>query len=213
MRSVWSETSFMRDEVVFNFVVSRALTERNLKPNPYLTDTAKHIFTVGRGTSTGFKIANNNNSAPISFLREVFSTVYQLKFDPSFIHAGYLSDIEKTNALYYSLETPSLMTFSPKSRNASNKMKDVREIKDIMKVISKYILENCDEIKIKPIHDLASQVSYDFFHSDEDVLHDLNCSKGLENLDKSINELTKNSKKEFCHTSPFLRGCITIKEK
>lgn len=210
LKSAWKDTAFLRDENVFNLVFSRALAEKNLKPNPFLYDTVKHIYTIARGGAPGFKIATEDNCAPIERLEQIFADIYQLKFAPTFVHPDYF---DKTNALspiYYSLEVPTLMDFSPKSRKAANKMNDIREIKHIQVVIEKFIQEDDMGLKNTPIYEVITKIKYEYFHSDHDILNELDNTNNLCLKDEGMQMNALKYKRPICTTSPFLRGCIRI---
>jgi hypothetical protein len=207
----WLDTSFLRDQAVFNFAFSMALLEKNLKPNPYLTDTVKHIYSVGRSTSPGFCVAKDNLAGPVSRYQEVFADDYGLKFTPTMMHSSYLN---QTNPVYYSLEIPTTLAFSPKSRKASNKLSDIREIKHIERITSNYLVSDRLGISDSPLYDIVNRVDYSYYHSDFDAFGEAQNTLELATLDKSITEEAKRfPSSDFCHTSPFLRGCIRIEQK
>ena len=95
----------------------------------------------------------------------------------------------KTNPLeplYYSLEIPTLAMFSPRSKKMSNKMNEIREIKHIMNTIKSYILKDKLGIKDTPIYKVVTEIDYDYFHSDHDILGDAKLTTELVKLDEAL---------------------------
>ncbi len=210
LKGAWEDTAFLRNENVFNLVFSRALEEKNLKPNPFLYDTVKHIYNITKMGAPGFRVAIDDSSAPIKRLEQIFAEVYQLRFAPTFVHSGYFDPSNPLNPVYYSLEIPTLTEFSPKSRKAANKMNDIREIKHIQSVIEKFIREDSMRLKDTPIYEVATNVSYEYYHSDKDMLNELESTDKLSLKDEAMKENALQYKKPICTTSPFLRGCVRI---
>ncbi|MCX7123700.1 MAG: hypothetical protein NTV32_08590, partial [Gammaproteobacteria bacterium] len=57
------------------------------------------------------------------------------------------------------------------------------------------------------------EVNFEYYHSDEDIYHETLKTHELPKTDKNIMLEGQKSTKEFCDTSPFLRGCIRIAHK
>ncbi len=210
LKSAWKHTAYLRDEEIFNFVFSRALADKNLKPNPYLTDTVKHIYGIARGCVPGFTVATDDTAAPIRRLEQIFAEVYQHKFVPTFMHLGYFDPTNPLNPVYYSLEVPTLFDFSPKSRKAANKINDLREVKHIQTAIKKFIQENKESLENTPVYDVATKVRYNYYHSENDIFHEVENTNNLIELDENMKRSMQTYGKPICTSSPFLRGCVRI---
>ncbi len=212
LESAWHDTAFLRNQVVFDFTISCALETKNLKPNPYLTDTIKHLYGIGVGAYPAFVFARDDSAAPVKAIQQVFADVYKLKYVPSIIHPGYFSPDDMSSPSYYSLEAPTLMVFSPKSRKASSKLDDLREIKHIMDGVSSYIQENSLGLENTPIYKWVHSVKQEYFHTDpnQEIDHIMNTTQLCQD-DRAIKlDAERFQHLDFCHTSPILRGCIRI---
>ncbi len=214
METAWHETAYLRNQVVLDFAFSCALEAKNLKPNPYLTDTVKHLYSIGTGTYPAFIVAHDESAGPIRALQTVFNNIYSLKYSPTMLHPGYFSAEDPQRPCYYSLAVPTLVVFSPKSKKITSKLEDLREIKHVMNGISTYLLEDKLKLVNTPIYKWAKNIDYSYFHSEMDsrelILNSSEITMGDSML---VSELKKYPEKSFCASSPFLRGCIRISRK
>ncbi len=215
LETAWLDTSYLRDQVTFDCAFSIALLNRNLKPNPYLADTVKHLYLICRGVYPGFIVADDDRAGPISGLQEIFSNYYNLKYSPIMLHPWGLTHEVPQRPYYYSLAIPTLLEFSPKARKASSKFEDLREIKHIMKNVKQSfssMLKNEWKIEDTPVHSWAEKSSYAYYHTDDDRYgENIYHTSTLVNFDPYLQtQLKKYPLKPFCDTSPFFRGCISI---
>lgn len=204
----WEKTSYIRNKIFFDLVFSCALEERNLKPNPYLTDTVKHIFAITQNSYPGYEIATNSLVLPLDGFQKIFVNEYGLRYQPTFVIPGYLDSLSKF--LYYSLEVPTTISFSPKSRKSVNKLEDIREIKHIFIRIIDYLRENKLSLGHVPLFQLIEEIILAYYHSDEDMYNETSKTIELQKIDNNIIQENKKYNKPFCDTSLFLRGCIQI---
>lgn len=214
LETVWHDSSFARDREVLEAAFSIAQVNKNLKPNPYLSDTVKHLYYTAAGAYTGFKVANDNTAGPVLSLQKIFVDIYGLKFRPTMVYPDFITNDNPLDPIYYSLENPTLIMFSPRSKKTSNKMNDIREIQHIMQAIKSYIIEDKLGLRNTPLYKIVNDIDYDYFHSDHDLLGDTRSTQDLEQLDINIKKETKKYPNlDFCNTSPFLRGCIKLSVK
>lgn len=213
LESAWEGSSYLRNQVIFDLAFSCALEEKNLKPNPYLTDTVKHLFAIGQNIYPGYEVAVDNSALPLDAFQKIFDEIYGLRYKPTMLIPGYLNE-DPLASIYYSLEVPTLMAFSPRSRKVTNKFEELREIKDIMQRTIDYLREDQLRLKQTPLHRLINEVSFEYYHTDEDHYNETLQTIELPKVDqKIILENQKFGNKEFCDTSPFLRGCIRLSMK
>ena len=209
----WNATSYLRNQVIFDIAFSCALEEKNLKPNPYLTDTVKHLYALGQKSFPGYRIARDNHVVPLDALQKIFIDVYGIKYLPNMIVPGYLTN-DPMNPIYYSLEVPTLMSFSPKSRKTASKLGDLREVRHIMQRTVDYLVEDKLRLHETPLYKLVNDIDFSYFHTDLDMYNETEKTIDLLKLDDNlIFEQDKYRDKEFCDTSPFLRGCVKIAKK
>lgn len=208
----WKSTDYLRNQIVLDVALSCALADKNLKPNPYLSDTVKHLFSMGQGIYPGFKIATNNESGPITGFQEIFSETYGLRYAPTIVVPGYLSE-NHLEPIYYSLEAPTLMEFSPKSRKANNKLRDLREIKHIMDSTINFIMEDTLRLKNSPLYQSAKNVIFEYYHSESDKHEEIKLTQEIPQKDNNLKKQLMITDKPFCESSTFLRGCVSLIKK
>lgn len=211
MKKVWKSTSFLRNQVVFDFAFSMAQVEENLKPNPYLSDICKHLYHIGTGSYPGFIIANDDRAAPVSTFQDLFANIYGLKYVPIMTHPGYFMPDEPLSPCYYALQCPTLLDFSPKSKKVSSKLNDLIELTGIMSCFMSYIVSNKLGLESTPIYKWAKSTGYSYFHTDSESNKNIMPTKDLFKMDNSIlNNMNKFSSLSFPENSPFFRGCIRV---
>ncbi len=212
LRQSWYTAYFWRNQFIWDFIFSRAQVNRNLKPNPYLADTAKYLLAVGEGVAPGFKIATDDMAAPISTMQQIYLESYQLKnYAPLFMHLKHFDIHDYHHPVYYSLQYPTTSDFSLKSRRLSSAMEELREIRHIMRSVQAEILSGKLNMGNTPLYELANVVDFQYYHSDKDQFGEISSSKNLPEHDPAIqSQLAKFPGRVFPETSPFVRGCIRI---
>lgn len=210
LRQAWQDCTFKRNQFIFDFTFSMTQRNKNLKPNPYLADTVKHLIGIGTG-GPGLKPATNNTAAPIEGLQRTYIEDYGLKkYTPTIMHTHHFN-LKENEAVYYSLETPTTTIFSPRSSRASSRMVDMRELKYIMQTFLSETLKGNLMMEKTPLYNIAQSVSYDFYHSDNDQFNEISNSNKLIKLDPSFQQTVyKTTGRAFPEFSSFFKGCISV---
>lgn len=211
LNTVWQNSSFRRNQFIFDFAFSRAQENRNLRPNPYLSDTVRHLIAVGSGAVPGFTVALDNDDAPIAGLQRVYIEEYGLKkYAPVLMHLHHFSQADKRK-VYYSFQIPTTTIFSPKSRKLSSAMSDLHEVKYIMEILLSEILKGNLEVENTPLFELAKNVSYGFYHTDKDKAGEISLASNIKNIDKTFTKTVVNANEyAFPEFAPFFRGCASL---
>lgn len=210
LNKAWEDSGFKRSQFIFDFAFSLAQKNKNLKPNPYLADTVKHLVGVGVG-GTGLRPATDNYGAPIQGLQKVFIEDYGLKkYTPTIVHS-YNFSLGSSVPVYYSLEMPTTTTFSPRSSRVSSKMVDMRELKYILKMFLSEVSKENLAIEKTPLFDVANGVGYDFYHAGQDQYQEILNANDLESFDPGFKAtLVDSGDRKFPEFSAFFNGCIAI---
>lgn len=208
-QTAWQESRFLRDSFIFAADFSRSILERNLKPNPYLSDTVKHLYAMMAGYYPGFVFAGDDDAAPIGVLQDVFANIYELKYLPSMLQLGYLSDVDPGQGVYYSLQWPTSMQFSPKSRRKTTKLEDLREIKHIMDITLQEIANGHQDEDL-PIYSIIESICCGYFHCNKDISGEIEHTSKLLSLESVLQRESKYYQSDFCVTSSLIRGCIRL---
>lgn len=212
--NVWQWSAFMRNQLIFNFIFSAAQENKNLKPSPYTVDTVKHLIAMGAGFAPGFVTGIDDTSAPITGLQKVFLEDYELKkYFPIILHVEHFIT-NNDRPIYYSLQMPTTMSFSPKANRASSAMTELRELKHVMEVLLAEILKGSLEINKTPLFHLAKSVKYGFYHCEKDSANEITSANTLIEIDDSFSKTNMQIDNFiFPEFSPFFRGCISLSNK
>ncbi|MBN2689130.1 MAG: hypothetical protein JXR42_00760 [Gammaproteobacteria bacterium] len=212
MKSGWKQGSFHRNEIYYNYIFSLIQQKRNLKPNPYLADTANHILSMVAGAYPGFIPATNNESVPVELLQQAFAECYGLQYLPTVIQPYMYSPQNKKCTMYYSLQYPSTIVFSPKSRKIASTIHELKELKHIVNILFDEITNKSSMCANTIVAKLAKCTKLEFYHNKPDPHKEIKLSTELAKDDYRFAEmLYKNaSNLPFASPASFVRGCVKI---
>jgi hypothetical protein len=147
LERAWKSHEYEINHMYYNIAYSLIQRKRNLKPNPYLVDTACHLFTIAVGAVPGHAPACDDNLLPIEILQKAFVESYrQRKYLPTIMAPSHFY-LENRASLpvYYSLQCPTTLSFSPKSRSLSSILFEIRELKHIIDIFN----QGCPSVRYK----------------------------------------------------------------
>ena len=212
LNEVWQITSFRRNQFIFDFVLSIILENKNLKPNPYLIDTAKHLFAMGEGSAPGFSPSCDNTAAPISGLQKVYLEDYGLKkYIPVIMHLHHITP--KDTAVFYSFQIPTTTAFSPKSKKISSAMSELQELKQVMEILISEIVKEHLGVEQTLLYNLAKNIQFEYYHSDKDKRGEVLSIAELSAFDNSLSASLMSDQYFFPEFSQFFKGCVRISRK
>ena len=213
----WDSTEFLRNEFVWDLIFSVIQKNHNIKPNPHIADTVKHMFAISVGAVPGFSPAIDDSVAPVSLIQKTYLEIYKLKnYAPIMMvpNTFKMDNPEIQRPAYYSLHFPTALEFSPKSSQRSSTIGDLYNVKLLLQ---KYLLAlSTDNLHINetPLFNVAKKIDFDFFHTDTEQYYEIKENKNIPKDDPSFLEaFNKTDNKQFPTTSTFTRGCIRISKK
>ncbi|MCD6056389.1 MAG: hypothetical protein K0R12_1351 [Gammaproteobacteria bacterium] len=214
----WQRTAYFCSYDYYDITFSLIQKKYNMKPNPYLADTARHLFTIAMGKAPGFSPAVDEDSVPLADLQRVFVDIYGLsQYLPTIIVPKQYVFEEEDYPIYYSLQYPSTYKFSPKSRAVSSTLYDLRELKHIM---DKFMHELSDKNSIHTgtiINNIAKDIAFDYYQSKEDKYNLIHLSSHLVEKDNRFTYMAKSNNSlpnaKFAADGKFVRGCVAIRKK
>lgn len=210
LETAWGGSEYLRNLFTWNTVYSMIQQKLDIKPNPYVADITKHLIAMGVQEMPGFAPANTDNIAPISLIQSVYEDIYGLeRYAPIVLAPSF---VDKNNPIYYSLEYPTALEFSPPSRANASKIHNLFEIGALIKKYLKVLSDNTLNLQQTPIGDLDSNVQYDLFHTDPENYSTISSTKKLFEEDPTF-RVGKYSNSELPESALFLRGCVRIKLK
>jgi hypothetical protein len=212
-RTAWLNSDYHRNQFIWNFIYSTIQRKKNIKIDPYIAETVKHLFSMATGAASGFAPAINNIAAPVDGLKDIFNEIYRDKtYQPVFMQPYILGSDGTDRPAYYSLEYPSTMEFSSRSRDDKNKIQDLILIKSLA---TKYLSELANpslNVYTTPIGKLNDTAEFTYFHSTPGY-HAIENSKQLPSEDPAFQTSTTDDSRELPINSAFLRGCIRVTRK
>ena len=214
LQSAWESSEFWRNQFVWDLVFCVVQRIKNLKPNPYIADTVKHILAMSVGATPGFVPAIDDKAAPCKELEKIYSEVYQLKdYQPIVMHPHNFS-LGEERPVYYSLQYPSTMEFSPKSKRTANKITDLREVRYVLDKYFLGIKQGILNVNGTPFQDICDTVKFDYFHTNTKKYEGIRDSSKIPSEDRHMKTVyEKATQKLFPENSPFIRGSVRIMKK
>lgn len=211
----WERSEYQRSRIYYEAGFSVIQKKRNLKPDPYLADTARHLFATALGDAPGYVPACSDESLPIGILQKAFVESYGMKkYYPTIMQPTRYIFEKDALPVYYSTQVPSTHVFSPKSCKLSSTLSEMRELEYIMK---RFAEELCKENMIcsdTVLHQIAKKVAFKYFHNEYDKHRVIRTSKDIIDADPRFSFLSDDAiKKEsmsFASDARFLRGCVSI---
>lgn len=213
----WQYFEYDRNRIYYDIAFSVIQHKRNLKPNPYLADTARHLFTTALGAALGYAPACDERSLPLKVLQKAFIESYGMKkYIPTILQPAFFNFEKDTLPVYYSLQNPTTHIFSPKSRKMSSTLFEMRELQHLMQIFSEELSKDNNLCSDTIISRIASEVQFNYFHNKPDRHRVIQSSEDIVNLDNRFNFAYPEHKIDsalFASDAKFVRGCISIKMK
>jgi len=211
----WEHFEYNRSHTYYDIIFSLMQKKNNLKPNPYLVDTARHLIAVALGEAPGYAPAENEDILPLHDITNAFIHSYGLKKYLAHIMSPMQFTFEVSSSpVYYSLQYPSTFGFSPKARKVFSTIFEMRELAHIMKIFM-FELGRSDGICQDTIlRVMANKIVMHYFHNASDRHKVVNSTAMLPEFDVRFgvpsNSYGAGSSAKFAVDGPFLRGCIGI---
>lgn len=214
LKIAWLKSAFQRNQIFYSHAFWRIVSNCNIKPSPYLSDTFQHILSIALGAFPGFKPATDETMAPIKVIQKIFVNNYNLKrYHPTIIHPANFDYTLPNDSIYYSLQYPTTFINSFRSRKAATTLYDLRELKYLFERYQYEVLIN-DKLSLSQTNIAAvlRSVKFGFYHSQMDPQGEILSTSNLENEDDNLKILLYKSidKKKFSGSGTFFRGCIYL---
>jgi hypothetical protein len=210
----WHHFEYERNRAYYDIAFSLIQKKRNLRPNPYLADTAQHLFKIALGAAPGYLPAFNNDSLPLNMLQKIFVTSYGLKkYIPTIMQPAHFNFEQDKLPIYYSLQHPTTHVFSPKSRKVSSTLFEMRELEHILRIFSEELSKNDAMCSDTILNEIAANIKFNYFHNEADRHKIIKPAAEIADFDKRFLQIKKESKSPaatFASDAKFIRGCVSI---
>ncbi|MBB72503.1 MAG: hypothetical protein CMF50_08915 [Legionellales bacterium] len=222
LRNYWTEEAWRQaynwvGKMNFDFGWDAFISElerRQMKARPYMLDTLKHLLAIGSGTIPGFKPADASEStAPTSIIQQAYVDDYQLKsYAPTIMQPAHLTSAPG-DAVYYSLQFPTLPEKPQELKSIPSVMKVLRELKNLVDVFMD-ISRAWPKPKDAQGYDFVKTAQLDYFHNEHDNYEEISPTALLPDQDANFSKLPKvYQDRRFPENGHFLRGCVKISIK
>lgn len=205
---------FWHNNFVWNLTFSHIQLAIQIKCSPHITDTIKHLFNIATGTAPGFTMADNEKLAPIKLIEDAYLHEYGLKnYAPILMQPEHFQ-LNKTPSIYYSLQHPTLMEFSPKTSDSTSTMTDLYEIKNILERYQTALKQEKFNLRESLLETIANATDYAFFHSNTSAYAGIEETMEIPNQNERFAKMLArypSQNRDFPKNSTFLRGCIEIR--
>lgn len=210
-QQAWAQSRHMRQAVELSYfwdLFASKVRNRHFKPNTYLVDTIKNLLYISTGSRPGLQPANADNSValPVQTIENAYADLYGMQdYYPTIMLPGFFNKNNKGRYVYYSLNYPTLTEGTPSIRQAKNIIVELREIKELMKML----LQTIEQYRW-PLYNRIEVAHLDYFHSDNDETSGISNDTAQLLADKNLITMNCQEKRTLSLKSPFLRGCIRI---
>ncbi|MBX3708978.1 MAG: hypothetical protein KIT56_01225 [Gammaproteobacteria bacterium] len=213
--AAWQKFAYERNRVYYDIAFSIIQEKRNLKPNPYLTDTARHLFATALGAVPGYVPACDEEALPVKVIQRAFIDSYGLKkYVPTIMQPSHFNGGQQHSPVYYSLQHPATRVFSPKSREVSSTLAEMLELEYLMRIFCEELSDNANVCSDTVIGEIAKSVIFNYYHNKSDRHHIMTQSSDISTTDPRfafVQYSRASTKAVFASDAPFVRGCISIK--
>lgn len=188
----------------YNHVYRVTNKRNNLKSNLLIYETARHLFEILLGAKLGFAPAIDDTLLPLSLLQEVYSECYKLEYRPIIAIPAYYNYLDPT-PVYYSLQYPSLCSYSPKARNASTTLSDLVALIDVVHKYQKDFSSPIRECKNTILEQVSKLAQFNFYHPASEGNSVIKSPDIIPVQDERFKGEMK-----FPINASFFKGCISI---
>jgi hypothetical protein len=217
LRLACERFEYERNDNYYKVIYSLILKKRNLKPSPYLSDTARHLIATSLGAAPGFAPSIDDNALPVDTLRKAIMESYRLKtYYPTILQPKKFIFEEATLPVYYSLQNPSTFAFSPKARGSASTLYDLRELSHIINVFIEELAKENSICHDTILHKIAKGIELTSFHTEPDPHGIIHSSDEITLLDPRFAQMDQKYKLKSSKVATgayFARGCLSIKKK
>lgn len=213
----WKYYGYERNQFYYDLSFSMIQKKRNLRPNPYLADTARHLITTAIGAAPGYFPAINDDALPNKVLQDIYVNSYELKkYFPTILRPGHFDYTKDKFPIYYSLQHPSTHMFSPKSRAVASTISEMRELERITRIFMQEFGNNDNMCSDTIINKISECIEINYYHNKNDLHNVIKKSEEISEIDSRFRD-TKNiisaKNATFASDAAFVRGCISISLK
>ena len=215
LQYVWNKTDYERCQHYYDVIFAAIQKKRNLRPNPFVFDTLKHILKIALGVIPGFAPQTTNDLLPLGTLQTIFIESYGLtKHIPTIMGPEHYIFEKDKHPIYFSLQYTSTDIFSPTSRTSSSTVFEIRELAHLIEVLQEELSRDSSLCSDTVFKDLMRALEFSYYHNRPDQHQVMRLSKDLAAIDPRLLNMPKeyqNHEASLASDSKFFRGCVVVR--
>lgn len=199
-------------------LITEVQRQQNLKLDPYLADTAHHLYKIAAGFAPGFAPAKDETYVPRTFLQNVFVDVYGLtQYYPTILHPNYFN-FQNVNeeAVYYSRQYPTNFAANCRTRSSYSITYALSEQQHFLDELCLGLAKIAPSLDNALWFQIGKRVEFCTYHSYKNNQENIKVSSELQKLDSRFGAsgcAIKLKKRCLSEDGAFMRGCIAIRLK
>lgn len=193
----------------YELFLSQIQMQCNLRADPHLINTVHHLIYLAAGMSPGYSVVMSEEKAPVEFIQRVYVEDYRLAYAPILLGPEYFKE---TVPVYYSLEIPTNIHSTIRSRKRITRIEELREIRRTMMAMQKEIMRNHFDLEDIPqsIFHAAKATDFNYFHSEALQGDTIHMAAGVANWDLNMKAVCDQHQLPLCDTARFFWGCVGL---
>lgn len=198
-------------ETALNNFFKKIQTSR-IKYAPHTIDLFKHLLLILSGSVPAFKpIEGNNDAAPVTSIYNAYLNIYDLKnYYPTIVYADYLN-LEKDDAVYYSLKTQAHLETGGHQRQLDTFKKELIELIDLVERFTAELKSGNLGEGNEYLLSLFNKVRFTYFHYDNCSEYGILNTSIMHTLDSRLCFTpTLGNDRIFSDRNPFVGGCVKV---
>jgi hypothetical protein len=219
----WQHSGYTRIKSILDIaweIFARSLNDKELRVDPYVIDTLKHLVFIGSNAIPGSApYTGDVEAGPLKDIQIIYENPsgYGLKdYIPTIMQPKYLSQISP-KPVYYSMQAPTLLQSTPRTRKVTSVIDNIREENDLLNHFLSNNNDDWSKSKIANISfcEILNNLTFEYFHSNMFAYGNLiRPTTEMPEKDPSLMYNPNNKKNRvFATNSTFLRGCVKIATK
>ena len=177
LRAAWKQVQLLHFKNAFSITweeFTNAVQSRNLKPSPYTVDTVRQLILISNQLALGFApVHGYEDLFPAQLMEAVYRTIYLFIYAPIILAPNWLHRLSPGSGIFYSLSHPTLLEGSPALKTPGSLMSEIRDLQRLMSMIEQMLIQPKKADVGMPIR----PARFEFYHSDEDQLGDIENSQ------------------------------------
>lgn len=220
----WEHSLYARKKVSLDIIwetFARSLTDKELRADPHVVDTLKHLIYIATGTvPASVPSAGLDDTGPLKALQLVYedSKGYDLnEYVATIMHPQYFSPKKSSPPVYYSLQLSNIFESLPRAKKITSVIDNVRELSELLNRFAdrKSLYDTPwlgTVIDNVPLSNFMNDIQINYFHGDMFAYGNLiKSSMKMPTYDSNLlYSPSQNTKRVFASNSTFLRGCVMI---